>query len=80
MLLGSVLQVLGILFTSREFTTDLDWNGLYGLEVLIGIGFGFCLGAATLLIPFIFEKEDLGKSTQAPRSPRDRANINNAMG
>lgn len=62
-IVGSILQVLGIIFTSRISTTDLNWNGLYGLEVLIGIGFGFCLGGATLLIPFVFEKEDLGKST-----------------
>ncbi|EEA26380.1 hypothetical protein TMatcc_005354 [Talaromyces marneffei ATCC 18224] len=65
MIVGSILQVLGIIFTSRMSTTDLNWNGLYGLEVLIGIGFGFCLGGATLLIPFIFEKEDLAVGTAA---------------
>ena len=67
-IVGSILQVLGIIFTSRISTTDLNWNGLYGLEVLIGIGFGFCLGGATLLIPFVFDKEDLGKSTPTPQS------------
>jgi hypothetical protein len=66
-IVGSILQVLGIIFTSRTSTTDVDWNGLYGLEVLIGIGFGFCLGGATLLIPFVFDKEDLGKSTLTPQ-------------
>lgn len=63
MIIGSLLQVLGVIFASRISTTDSNWSGLYGLEVLIGIGFGFCLGGATLLIPFVFEKEDLGKTT-----------------
>lgn len=67
-IVGSILQVLGIISTSRISTTDVDWNGLYGIEVLIGIGFGFCLGGVTLLIPFVFERGDLGKSTLTPQS------------
>ena len=63
MICGRILQILGIIFASRAPTGKPDWNGLYGLEVVVGLGFGFCLGAATLLTPFVLEKRDLGKGT-----------------
>ncbi|EED15702.1 efflux pump antibiotic resistance protein, putative [Talaromyces stipitatus ATCC 10500] len=65
MICGSILQILGIIFASRAPTGKLDWNGLYGLEVVVGLGFGFCLGAATLLTPFVLEKRDLAVGTAA---------------
>uniref|UniRef100_A0A093VPT8 Putative transporter C3H1.06c n=1 Tax=Talaromyces marneffei PM1 TaxID=1077442 RepID=A0A093VPT8_TALMA len=40
-------------------------SGPIGSILSAGIGFGFCLGGATLLIPFIFEKEDLAVGTAA---------------
>jgi hypothetical protein len=43
---GSVLQILGLVFLARGDPADADWHGLYGLEVVVGLGFGMCLGAA----------------------------------
>lgn len=62
MLLGFVMQIIGLVFASRSSIHDPNWSGLYGLEVVIGLGFGLCLGAATLVTPFVLEKADLGKS------------------
>ncbi len=58
---GEVMQVIGLVFLARSDPADPDWRGLYGLEVVIGIGFGMSLGAVTLMVPFIFEKRDLGE-------------------
>ncbi|KAI9740045.1 MAG: hypothetical protein M1818_004796 [Claussenomyces sp. TS43310] len=65
MLLGSIMQIIGIVFASRGPPRNPNWSGLYGLEVVVGLGFGFCLGAATLVTPFIFEKRDLAVGTAA---------------
>lgn len=61
MLLGSVVQTIGIIIASRGPLDEPAWPALYGLEVAAGLGFGFCLGAATLMTPFVFEKRDLGE-------------------
>lgn len=61
MLFGSVVQTIGIVIASRGPRDEPAWPALYGLEVAAGLGFGFCLGAATLMTPFVFEKRDLGK-------------------
>ena len=66
MLFGSIVQIVGIVFVSRGFPNDPDWSGLYGLEVVVG--FGFCLGADTLVTPFILEKRDLGKCNSTLKS------------
>ena len=58
---GEVMQIVGLVFLARGDPADPDWHGLYGLEVVVGIGFGLCLGAVTLMIPFVLEKRDLGK-------------------
>ncbi|KAI1490504.1 major facilitator superfamily domain-containing protein [Biscogniauxia mediterranea] len=65
MFLGSIMQIIGIIFTSRGSPGDYNWSGLYGLEVVVGLGFGFCLGASTLLTPFVLEKRDLAVGTAA---------------
>lgn len=64
-LFGFIMQIVGIIFLSRESSDDPNWSGLYGLEVVIGLGFGLCIGAATLLTPFVFEKADLAVGTAA---------------
>ncbi|KAI0532016.1 putative multidrug resistance protein fnx1 [Xylaria digitata] len=62
-LAGEIIQILGLVFISRSPLDNLDWDGLYGLEVLIGLGMGFCIGTGTLLTPFIMEKRDLAVGT-----------------
>jgi hypothetical protein len=67
MICGSIVQIIGIVFASRVSPSDPAWPGLYGLEVIIGLGFGFCLGPTTLLTPYIFDKRDLGKCDSAAK-------------
>ncbi|KAK0667281.1 multidrug resistance protein 3 [Cercophora samala] len=65
-LVGGVMQIVGLVFLSRGDPHEPDWHGLYGLEVVIGLGFGLCLGAATLLVPYVVEKRDLAIGAAAP--------------
>jgi hypothetical protein len=47
----------------------LGWNGQYGLQFAAGIGCGFSVGAATLIMPAVIERRDLGAypvSTKVP--------------
>lgn len=60
--IGQVLQIIGLIFLARGPAENPNWHALYGFEVLVGFGFGFCIGTATLLTPFIVESRDLGKS------------------
>ncbi|KAI0190174.1 putative multidrug resistance protein fnx1 [Xylaria flabelliformis] len=62
-LVGEVLQIFGLIFMSRSPLDNLNWNGLYGLQVLVGLGMGFCIGTGTLLTPSVFEKRDLAVGT-----------------
>ena len=57
---GELMQIIGLVFLARGDPADPDWRGLYGLEVVVGIGFGLCLGAVSLMVPFVVEKRDLG--------------------
>ena len=57
---GALLQIIGLVFMSRGKLDDPQWPALYGFEVLAGLGFGCCIAMATLLCPFIVEKNDLG--------------------
>lgn len=59
---GAILQVLGLIFISRSPDNSPDWRPMYGLEVITGLGFGANIGSATLLIPYLVEKKNLGKS------------------
>jgi hypothetical protein len=60
-LVGAILQILGLVFISTAPSSDPGWTGIYGLEVLIGLGMGSCIGMVTMLTPFVVEKRDLGK-------------------
>lgn len=57
---GALMQIIGLVFLSQASPNDPDWHGLYGLEVLIGLGFGLGIAAGTLLAPFVVKKGDLG--------------------
>lgn len=63
MLFGEALQIAGFVIITQIQFDDRDWNGLYGLQVLVGIGLGFVVGTATLLTPATVEKRDLGMHT-----------------
>ncbi|KAK4236506.1 multidrug resistance protein 3 [Achaetomium macrosporum] len=63
---GSLMQIIGLVFLARGGPADPDWRGLYGLEVVIGMGFGLCLGAVTLMVPFVLENRDLAVGAAAP--------------
>ncbi|KAI0898913.1 putative multidrug resistance protein fnx1 [Annulohypoxylon nitens] len=59
------LYMCGLSYTSASPPNNLDWNGLYGYQVLIGVGVGSCMGAADLLTPFLVGGRDLGVRTGA---------------
>lgn len=58
--IGQALQIIGLVMLARGPAENPNWAALYGFEVLVGFGFGFCIGTATLLTPFIVENRDLG--------------------
>lgn len=59
--IGQALQIVGLVMLARGPADNPNWPALYGFEVLVGFGFGFCIGTATLLTPFIVESRDLGQ-------------------
>ncbi|KXX75422.1 Multidrug resistance protein 3 [Madurella mycetomatis] len=65
-IVGEVMQIIGLVFFSRGDPAQPDWHALYGLEVVVGLGFGMCLGAVTLMAPFVVEKRDLAIAAAAP--------------
>jgi hypothetical protein len=58
---GSVLQILGLVFMSRLSLHRILWKGQYGLQFITGLGCGLQVGAVTLMTPFVIEKRDLGE-------------------
>lgn len=64
-IVGGILQILGLVFLSRSPEDDPAWGGLMGLQVLVGLGYGMCLGMETLLTPFIADRRDLATATGA---------------
>lgn len=60
-LVGQFLQIIGLVFLSLGSPSDPDWHGLYGIEVVIGLGMGCNIGTAALLTPWTVEKGDIGK-------------------
>ena len=61
LLVGAVFQLVGCVCLSRGSTKNPDWNGIYGFEVINGIGIGLGIGVVTLMTPFAIEKRDLCK-------------------
>jgi hypothetical protein len=63
-LVGSVMQVLGLVFMSLYPTDNPNYyqHVMYGLEVIVGIGMGAGIAMGSLLPPFLVEKRDLGKN------------------
>jgi MFS family permease len=64
-ILGGVLLVVGLAVLSTGPTDSPPWfeRVKYGLEVIIGFGFGLCVGLASLLSPFLVEKRDMAVAT-----------------
>jgi hypothetical protein len=58
---AELLQILGLVFISRGSSGDADWTALWGLEVIVALGMGGCMGTLTLLTPAVVGEEDLGK-------------------
>ncbi|OTB01301.1 hypothetical protein M426DRAFT_14609 [Hypoxylon sp. CI-4A] len=65
MLFGEMLQIVGFVLITQVSANDLHWNGLYGLQVLVGVGLGFVVGTATLMTPAIVERKDLAIASAA---------------
>lgn len=58
---GGLLTVAGTAGLSVIPNTPKIWNPQYGFQIIAGAGLGCFNGMLTLLIPFVFEKKDLGK-------------------
>ncbi|KAI0544897.1 putative multidrug resistance protein fnx1 [Xylaria curta] len=62
-LVGTFLQIIGLVFFTRSPPTNPGWSALYGFEVLVALGFGTEICLVSLLTPFIAEKRDLAVAT-----------------
>jgi hypothetical protein len=60
-LVGQIFQVIGLVVLSKGSTQDPGWSGIYGIEVIVGLGIGFAISAVTLLTPLVAGKKNLGK-------------------
>ncbi|KAH8896854.1 drug resistance transporter [Thozetella sp. PMI_491] len=56
---GALLQLIGIVLLSRGDPNDPEWPALYGIQVIIGLGFGGSIAMSTLICPFIVSKQDI---------------------
>ncbi|KAK0625390.1 putative multidrug resistance protein fnx1 [Bombardia bombarda] len=73
--LGQIMMIMGTVFLSRQDTTgtgsgpsdnQTNWSGIYGLELIVGLGYGFAIATSTVLTPYLVEKRDLAVGTAAP--------------
>jgi hypothetical protein len=61
-LAGAMLEIIGVGLLSRITTTQAIDHAQYGYQALAGFGTGMINAALILLVPYIMEKRDLGKS------------------
>jgi hypothetical protein len=61
-LVGAILEVIGIVLLSRISTTEAVDRAQYGYQFLAGFGTGMLNAGLVILVPYIMEKRDLGKS------------------
>ncbi|KAI0378118.1 putative multidrug resistance protein fnx1 [Hypomontagnella monticulosa] len=62
---AELLQIIGLVFISQGSGENEDWPALWGLEVLVALGMGGCMGTLTLLTPIIVGEADLTIGTAA---------------
>lgn len=60
LVMGTCLEIVGIVLLSRIDTSASIDKAQYGYQVLAGFGNGFVSGALFLLVPYAMEKRDLG--------------------
>ncbi|KAI0506653.1 drug resistance transporter [Xylaria bambusicola] len=61
-LCGIILQIAGLAALPSIETSN---TGVYGLQVIIGLGAGFNIGVVTLMTPYVVEHKDLAVATAA---------------
>ncbi|KAI0418325.1 drug resistance transporter [Xylaria grammica] len=61
-LCGIILQIAGLAALPSIAPAD---TGVYGLQVIIGLGAGFNIGVVTLMTPYVVEHKDLAVATAA---------------
>jgi hypothetical protein len=61
-LVGAIMEIIGIVLLSRIGTTEAIDNGQYGYQFLAGLGTGIINSSLVILVPYIMEKRDLGKN------------------
>ncbi|KAI1357333.1 major facilitator superfamily domain-containing protein [Xylaria arbuscula] len=61
-LFGVILQIAGLAALPSIAPAN---TGVYGLQVIIGLGAGFNIGIATLMTPYVVEHRDLAVATAA---------------
>jgi hypothetical protein len=55
------LQIIGLAFISQGSGNNRDWTALWGLEVIVALGMGGCMGTLTLMTPPTVGEKDLGE-------------------
>lgn len=70
-LTGACLQVVGAILISRIPTGIEVHQPQYAYQVLLGLGVGFVTAATIMLVPFVMEKQDLGKGGSSQKSHAD---------
>lgn len=64
--MAATLQIVGIVFMSRQTLDHIMWKGQYGLQFLTGLGSGMAVTTTQIMVPFIIvEKKHLATGTSA---------------
>ncbi len=58
---ADLLQIIGLAAISQGSGSNGDWTALWGLEVIVALGMGGCMGTLTLMTPPTVGEKDLGE-------------------
>ncbi|KAI0904704.1 putative multidrug resistance protein fnx1 [Ustulina deusta] len=62
---ADLLQIIGLAAISQGSGSNGDWTALWGLEVIVALGMGGCMGTLTLMTPPTVGEKDLAVGTAA---------------
>ena len=60
LLIGGILQTIGVTLFSTLASATNNLGPQYGFQVIVGLGLGFVTTATFLLVPIKMERQDLG--------------------
>ncbi|KAL9115407.1 MAG: hypothetical protein Q9227_000728 [Pyrenula ochraceoflavens] len=65
LVLGSLLEIAGVVGLSKTSTSLQISSSQYGFQIMGGAGIGICSVALAMLVPYVTEKKDLAVGTGA---------------